>query len=417
MSVGQQVVVVGGGVIGAACAHYLTAAGARVTIVEKGRFAGACSHANCGLVTPSHVLPLAEPGVLRNAFGALFAKNAPLMVKPRGDWALWSWLTHFAMRCNHEDMLASALGIQPLLNSSRSLYADLIEREGLDCEWQTKGLLFVYQTAAGMEHYAETNKLLNEVFDAGAKRISGEELENFEPALKPGLAGAWFYEHDAHLRPDKLMRAWRIKLEGRGVTIREQCEFLGLSRDNGEVVGVRTTQGELPADAVVVAAGALTPLLAEHLGCPIPIQPGKGYSLTMPRPRVCPTYPMLLPEHRVAVTPMDSGYRLGSIMELAGYDTSLRPERMKLLRGGASHYLREPYCEPVEEEWYGWRPMTYDSRPIIDRSPAAKNVWIAAGHNMLGLSMAPATGKLVAELVLDRTPHLNPRPYRVGRFD
>ena len=116
----------------------------------------------------------------------------------------------------------------------------------------------------------------------------------------------------------------------------------------------------------------------------MPIQPGKGYSLTMPRPAVCPKIPLIFPETRVAVTPFQSGYRLGSTMEFAGYDESIRPERLQLLKDGATAYLREPYCEPVLEEWFGWRPMTYDSLPIIDRSPKYDNVIIAAGHNMLG---------------------------------
>ena len=166
----------------------------------------------------------------------------------------------------------------------------------------------------------------------------------------------------------------------------------------------------------VVAAGAWTPLLNEHLGCRVPIQPGKGYSLTMPRPAVCPKMPLIFPETRVAVTPFQSGYRLGSTMEFAGYDESIRPERLQLLKDGASGYLHEPYCEPVLEEWFGWRPMTYDSLPIIDRSPKYENVMIAAGHNMLGLSMAPATGKLVAELAQGSSPHIDPRPYSVSRF-
>ena len=177
-----------------------------------------------------------------------------------------------------------------------------------------------------------------------------------------------------------------------------------------------TAQGELAADLFVVAAGAWTPLLNEQLGCRVPIQPGKGYSLTMPRPAVCPKIPLIFPETRVAVTPFQSGYRLGSTMEFAGYDESIRPERLQLLKDGATGYLQEPYCEPVLEEWFGWRPMTYDSLPIIDRSPKYDNVMIAAGHNMLGLSMAPATGKLVAELVEGNSPHIDPKPYRVSRF-
>jgi D-amino-acid dehydrogenase len=197
---------------------------------------------------------------------------------------------------------------------------------------------------------------------------------------------------------------------------REQCPLQDLVRDQGRAVAARTPQGDLPADVFVVATGAWTPLLARVFGCRIPIQPGKGYSMTMPRPAVCPNLPLLFPEHRVAVTPMLSGYRLGSIMEFAGYDNTIDPRRLALLTSGAAHYLREPSCEPVLERWTGWRPMTYDSLPIIDRVPGLANVFLAAGHNMLGLSMAPATGKLVAELVNGVTPHLKPEPYSVRRF-
>jgi D-amino-acid dehydrogenase len=136
----------------------------------------------------------------------------------------------------------------------------------------------------------------------------------------------------------------------------------------------------------------------------------------MPRPKLCPKIPLLLEEHRVAVTPMQSGYRLGSMMEFVGYDSSINPRRLNILKDGAAVYLREPFCEPVQETWYGWRPMTYDGKPIIDRSPAYENVMIAAGHNMLGLSMAPATGQLVADLLTGQSPRLDAAPYSVKRF-
>jgi D-amino-acid dehydrogenase len=212
------------------------------------------------------------------------------------------------------------------------------------------------------------------------------------------------------------MRAWRTVLENGGVQTRAHCAFRGFTAHNGRASAAQTEQGDLTADLFIVATGAWTPLLNKSLGCRIPIQPGKGYSLTMPRPAVCPAIPLIFPETRVAVTPFQSGYRLGSTMEFAGYDDSIRPERLQLLKDGAKPYLKEPYCEPVEEKWFGWRPMTYDSLPIIDRSPRYANVIIAAGHNMLGLSMAPATGKLVAEMVNGSQLHIDPEPYRIGRF-
>jgi len=277
-------------------------------------------------------------------------------------------------------------------------------------------MLFVFRTGAAMEHYAETDRLLLESFDLPATRYDGPAVNELEPALKPDLAGGWHYQTDAHLRPDKLLTEWRAVLEARGVTIIEHCEAKSFDREHGRANAVVTRRGAIAADAFVVAAGALTPLLQRFLGCKVPIQPGKGYSITMPRPAHCPAIPLIFEEHRVAVTPLRSGYRLGSTMEFAGYDTTLNRRRLALLKRGASHYLSEPYCDPVQEEWYGWRPMTPDSVPIIGRTPALANVVLAAGHNMLGLSMAPATGRLVAELLNNTTPHLDPTPYAPTRF-
>lgn len=411
-----EVVVIGGGVIGAACAYYLSRAGRSVTVVDRGSFGRGCSHGNCGFVCPSHVLPLTVPGAVGAALRSLFQSNAPFAIKPRFDPALWGWLYRFARRCNAADMMTSGRAIQALLKSSRALYDELMAQEPLDCEWQTRGLLFVFRTAAAMDHYAHTDHLLRESFGLGARRYDSPALEALEPALKPGLAGAWHYEGDAHLRPDRLMSSWRRVLESRGVTVLDCCEVRGFARESGRARAVLTARGELPGEDFVVAAGAWTPLLKEHLGCKILIQPGKGYSITMPRPTKCPTLPLIFEEHRVAVTPLSSGYRIGSTMEFAGYDTTIDRHRLDLLREGARHYLQEPFCDPVQEEWFGWRPMTYDGVPIIGRSPALSNVVIAAGHNMLGLSMAPATGKLVAEMLSDERTHLDLTPYAVSRF-
>jgi D-amino-acid dehydrogenase len=416
MSKREHVIVVGGGIIGTACAYYLCRAGWRVTLLEREAFGRGCSHGNCGFVCPSHVLPLAEPGAVGRALKAMLSRNAPFSIKPRLDPALWSWLWSFARRCNRADMLEAGKAIQALLNSSRQLYDEVLKTEAIDCEWEARGLLFVFQTPAAMAHHAHTARLLRERFGVAAERYDEDALVRLEPALKPGLAGGWLYRSDAHLRPDRLLSGWRRVLESRGVEIHEQCEVTSWVGDRGRARAAVTSRGEMPADAFVVAAGALTPFLSRALGCKVPIQPGKGYSITMPRPARCPTFPLIFEEHRVAVTPMRSGYRLGSTMEFAGYDTTLTRRRLDLLRQGARPYLHEPYCEPVEEEWYGWRPMTCDGKPIIDRSPALANVLIAAGHNMLGLSMAPATGKLVAELLGGQTPHIDPAPYSVGRF-
>jgi len=200
------------------------------------------------------------------------------------------------------------------------------------------------------------------------------------------------------------------------VQVIENRQVTGFAREGGRAVAVETSAGPIAAEMFLVAVGAWTPWLNRQLQCKVPIQPGKGYSITMPRPADCPTRPLLFPEHKVVVTPMQSGYRLGSTMEFAGYDTRIHPRRLQALQQGADVYLQQPADGPVEEQWYGWRPMTYDGLPIIDRTPSTENILVAAGHNMLGVSMAPATGKMVAEMINGQPPHIAPEPFSLSRF-
>jgi D-amino-acid dehydrogenase len=399
-------VVIGGGVIGAMSAYHLAKAGWRVTVLDRGRFGGACSHGNCGYVCPSHVLPMAGPGAIISTLKTLLQKNSPLKVRPSAVLKSLGWFLRFARRCNRRDQLSAAVGIRAMLVASKAMYDGLIRDEKLECEWDTSGLLFVFRSKAVFDHYAEVDELLRTQFATSARRFDADQLRATEPALKPGSAsGGYLYECDAQLRPDRLMSELRRVLTAAGVTIVEN-RSADIRIENGKAIAV----GDVPADAVVVAAGALSPSFSGTLGCRIPIIPGKGYSVTFDRPANAPRHPLIFEEHRVAVSPFQSGYRIGSTMEFAGYDETLNRDRLKLLTDGAALYLDRP-TGPPREEWWGWRPMVADGLPIIDFAPAAKNVVIAAGHGMLGLSMATGTGKLVADLLCGDKPHVDPTPY------
>jgi len=313
-------------------------------------------------------------------------------------------------------MLEAGAARHALLQSAAALYREIIDREKLSVDWQAQGLLFVFRDRHGFDEYRDADRWLRTNFGVAARMIEGSDaLTALEPALKPGLAGAWLYEIDAHLRPDRLMRELQRILLERGVRIIEQCEVKGFGEAGGNARVAHTTHQDIEADEFVVCTGAWTPFLNNALGSRIPIEPGKGYSITMPRPTICPRHSMILEECHVGITPFADGYRVGSTMEFAGYDTTLNRTRLDYLRKGAAQYLHEPAAEPVEEEWYGWRPMTWDDNPYIDRAPRFPNVWVAAGHNMLGLSMGPATGKLIAEMIEGRAPHVDAGPYRIGR--
>lgn len=411
-----SIVVVGGGVIGLSCAWYLHRDGWNVTVIDRSSIGGACSYGNCGLVCPSHVLPLTEPGAFQEALRSIFKPNSPFRVKPQLNPRLWLWMLKFAGRCNRSSMISAAEGIQSLLNSSMTEYHLLMEQAGLNCEWVEKGLLFAYLSKNALDAYALTNDLLSTRFNEPAKCLTGDELVQLEPAVREKLAGAWYYEHDAHLRPNRLVQEMKRRLENEGTQFFEQTEPQKINGTASTATSIETGRETLAADAFLFACGAWTPMMAEYLGCRIPIQPGKGYSMTFKRPELCPKIPLIFPEHRVAVTPMQTGLRLGSIMEFAGYDETMRPDRLKLLTDGAKHYLRQMPGPATDETWFGWRPMTYDSLPVIDVSPRWSNVWVAAGHNMLGLTMAPGTGRLVSEMIAHQTPHIDPAPFSVSRF-
>jgi D-amino-acid dehydrogenase len=415
MTTQKHTVIIGGGVIGGFAAWYLSQTGRRVTLIDKSRFGAACSHGNCGYVSPSHVVPLARPGQLSKAVKGMLSRQTALRIDPMKLLTLAPWLMKFAMRCNSTAMMEAGQACHPLLQSSAKLYREVFEQQNMHVEWKTDGLLFVFRDQHEFDEYAETDAWLKHHFNMPAEPFAGKALTDLEPALKPGLAGAWLYHCDAHLRPSRLMSELHRILLQQGVTILEQTEMKSLSGSGDRASAVLTSGETISGDEFLVATGAWTPLLNEALGCKLPIQPGKGYSITMARPKLCPKYPMILEECHVAITPFETGYRVGSTMEFAGYDSSLNKQRLNYLRTGAAQYLHEPTAEPVEEEWCGWRPMTTDGIPFIDRSPRFSNVWIAAGHSMLGISMGTGTGKLIAEMISGQKPHLDVTPYRVHR--
>ena len=227
----RRVVVIGAGAIGTGCAHYLAKADCDVTLLDLGEQGKGATSGNCGNLCYSHILPLSEPGAILKALKAIGRGNSPLYIKPRFDPTLWSWLLQFALRCNEKSMLRSARALRPLMESSSTLYEDLMAEASLDCEWDTHGSLYIYQTERAMEEYAEMDRLLGKEFGMSAMRYDAEALLELEPAIRPGTAaGAWLYKEDVQVRPEKLMASWRKVLEAQGVTIQEHCAAKGIVR-------------------------------------------------------------------------------------------------------------------------------------------------------------------------------------------
>lgn len=415
MGSNKEVIIIGGGVIGLACAHYLIDKGASVRIIERDKIGDGASHGNCGLLYFSDVIPLCSPGAVSHEIARTLKGTSPLYIKPTLDIKRLLWLLKFALKCNGTHMTQAAKEKYEILNYSIGLSDTLLAIEGMNCDFEKKGVLTVFRDKHNFEKYQTTNEFMN-IYNMGAIRIDKNELRKIEPALKNDMAGAWLNKNDWHLKPDMLMSSWRKHLEQKGVIMEEGCNLLGFEIKGDTVVGVDTVKGSFKADAFVLATGAWAPKTLKQLNLDLPVQPGKGYSITMERPGLCPAYPCCFYEKNMIVTPWKSGYRLGGTMEFSGYDDHLNHKRLSKLISGAIVYLKEPVGHPVIEEWTGFRPMTYDDLPIIDKAPSLENLIIATGHGMLGLTLATGTGKIVCDMVYDRTPEINITPFRISRF-
>lgn len=415
MSTSDDVVIVGAGAIGLCSALALLDAGRGVRVLDAGRVGGGSSHGNCGTITPSHAAPMAAPGTIGKALKWMLTPDAPLYVKPRLDPALWRWLLGFASHCNPRDWRRAMHARAAILGYSRRALPEWISRYGLDCEFAEDGVDFVFRDARALTHaIAELPALA--ALEIAADVIDGTDYQRDEPAVRAGLAGVIRFPGDARLRPDRYVAGLAHAVREAGGVIEDYRKVMAID-DDERGVSVQTTEGRVHARDVLMATGAWSALLASASGLSrIPVQPGKGYSITYDTPALVPRRPMVLYERSVCVTAWDSGFRLGSTMEFSGYDTSLNRQRLDALERGAREYLQSPVGPVKREEWYGWRPVSVDDVPIIGAAPGHRNVWIATGHGMLGISMSTGTGALVADLMCSRPPAFDPHPYSPDRF-
>lgn len=411
----SDVLILGGGVVGLACALMLRRRGIEVRVLERGEAGCGASHGNCGTLTPSHAIPLSVPGMPWKALHWMLRRDAPLYVSPKPDWERWRWLLGFMRQCKLSRARRTAVARAAILQRSWSLLPQVLADEGIECEYSPSGNLFVYRDARALEHDRAEIDWLRELGIA-AEALSGEAVEDMEPALLPGVVGGILHADDAQLRPDKLVDGLARRVRELGGVIESGTAVEGFACAGQRVCAVRTSRGEFSGERVLLALGAWTPRIAAQLDLAVPVQPGKGYSITMSRPDPCPQRALVLREPSVCVTAWGSGYRLGSTMEFSGFDERLNRTRLDALRRGARDYLRSPLGADLHEEWWGWRPMCVDELPLIGPVRRWNNVLLATGHGMLGVSMSAATAELVTALIAGDAPTLDPVPYSPARF-
>lgn len=410
-----DVAIIGGGVIGVCASYYLARQGVKVLLIEKGEIASGCSSGNAGPIVPSHAVPLASPGALGDGLRWLLDAESPFYIKPRFDLDLFGWLARYMFASRESAMRRSLPTLRNLLFASVGLFEELSNTAGFYFGYEGEGSLWVCLSEERLERERREVDLLKR-FKIPARVMTQSEVHDLEPSLLPGVMGGVFYPNDGHIDPSRFVTGLAEKAKGLGVEICTNTEVQGFETIKGSITSLRTNRGELGGKQFVLATGAWSPEIARALKLRIPIQAAKGYSITLKKFEPSPRLPLLLGEARVVVNPMGYALRLSGTLEMAGMDLSINTRRVEKIRQSATAYLPGVADARVMEIWRGLRPCTPDGLPILGRSRKFKNLIVATGHAMLGMSLGPITGKLVSQMVQEEKTQIDLSPMSMERF-
>lgn len=394
----MKAVIIGGGIIGLCSAYYLQKSGWKVTLLEGGDLEDNCSFGNAGMIVPSHFVPLASPGIVAQGIKWMFSNKSPFYVKPALSWRMANWGIKFIQHANKKNADYCAPYLRDLNLLSCNLYQELATRPGFDFGLEQKGIMMYYKTEKTGEeeiHLAEKARSLG----LDAEPLSAQQAQLLEPDVQLDVAGAIHYHCDAHLYPNRLMKQLIQSIKENGGVIKTNCSVTKIDTENGRIKEVYAKNESFSAEVFVMTGGSWLPELSKMAGINIPLMPGKGYSITQNDPVKKLRIPAILCEAKVAITPMDGRMRYGGTMEIAGISHSININRVKGIIESVPKYFPDLAVALPETKdiWYGFRPCSPDGLPYLGRSKKIKNLIIAGGHSMMGLSLGPATGKLVTE--------------------
>jgi D-amino-acid dehydrogenase len=390
--------VIGAGVIGLMCAYELSRQGERVLVIDRGEPGMACSWGNAGWIVPSLSGPICAPGVVRASLASMVRRDSPLYIKPRMDLELARWLWGFWRRCNVRDYRAGLAAVGALNRATMPLY-DALERV-VDFEMHRAGLLLVFLGEAAMEHAVADLEQMRPYGYALPTVLDQRAVRDLEPGLSRDVIGGVLIEQERHVRPDGLTTGLVAHLRRAGVDLRPNTAVTGFRRSGPAVAAVDTDRGRVEAERFLVAAGAWSGTLLRQAGFPLPIQAAKGYSVTVEgAPGASTALPLYLGEAKVACTPFRGAFRMGGTLELSGLDSRLDARRVRGIRRGVERYLPGRVPGQGGIEWVGARPVAPDGLPVIGRIPEYDNLYVATGHGMLGVTLAPATALAISELI------------------
>jgi D-amino-acid dehydrogenase len=407
-----RVLVIGGGVVGLCCAYELSRVGAEVTVLERGAVGQGASRGNTGWVCPSFSYPLPAPGIIGEGLRGMLRGGGPLAIRASLDPTFVRWLLAFRRSATRERWEHGVRALIALNSRTLELF-DSYAAAGIDFEMHRSGLLLVATTPAGLASYAAVFGDLRALgFEGESVELRPEEAKELEPALAAErLAGGVHALVDRYVRPESLLDGLAGHLAAHGVEVREEIEVEGLAAVNGGI-RVHTTTGPIEADRAVVAAGASSYPLLARLGVSLPLVGARGYSFTFTGGAMRPSHALYLAEAKVGISSYVDAVRIAGVFELGHSSDELNRRRLEAMLATVEPYFSDwrPRSETALLEWAGLRPMTADGLPLIGQTPALQNVYVATGHGMLGVTLAPATAALLAPLVLEgrSAPELAP---------
>ncbi|MBT8044327.1 MAG: FAD-dependent oxidoreductase [Verrucomicrobiae bacterium] len=402
----DRVVIVGGGVIGLCSAYHCLKSGLPVTVIDQHQPSDSgCSYGNAGMVVPSHFIPLAAPGMISKGLKWLANPEGPFYIRPRASMELMRWCKIFMAHATDKHVRESRELLRDLNLESRRIFVGMAKDAG--CKLEEKGLLMLCNTDKGLDEEAEVAGMADEL-GVQAEVCSPERLKELDPGIEMDVKGGVWFKQDCHMDPASFMHGLRKKVVEMGAEMVTDARVTALHRGSAGTVSLDGVNIP-PGLQIVLACGSWSGDLLKTLGRRLPMQAGKGYSLTLDRPTQLPELCSILCEAKVAVTPMGAHLRFAGTMEICGNDISVNPRRVRGIVRSAQKYfprLKQGDFEGLKP-WVGLRPCSPDGLPYIGRVSGYSNLTVATGHSMMGLSMGPVTGMLVSEIVADGQPLLD----------
>ena len=413
----MKIVIVGGGVIGLCSAYYLQKEGHEITIIDKGNITDGTSFGNAGYVSPSHFTPLASPGMVLKGLKWMMSSSSPFYIKPRLNADLARWSYSFWRNANAKTMNRNIPHLNNILQLSRELTSQIKDDLGNHFHMEEKGILMLYKEEKTEKHEIDLARRAREL-SIEALVYSAREIQDLEPDVEVNVKGGVLYPGDSHLNPGEFMKTLKEHLEKNNVVFRLDSTVTGFEKSAGSVKAVLVGDEKIDCDELVLATGSWLPLVSSQLGIKLLLQAGKGYSMTFDDVQPNLKYPAILVDSRVAMTPWGNSLRMGGTMEINEIESAPLPQRAKAIFNAAhKYYPNLPVTFPTgKQAWSGLRPLTPDGLPYIGRHSKYKNLVIASGHAMLGMSLCAATGKLVEEMIGKQETSIDMKAFTVERF-